>query len=406
MSDRTKRETVEEVFALVEEHGIEKTAEIRGNTVGTIARYLTRYQNLQDEELVEENVKYKKQTQKYQDTNRIERKAFREQARVENAVSALNAEFIKLVRENKFKSYESKEIVVSENPVYGIIQLSDHHLNELVELPRNKYDIGIASKRLKKHIDKSILDFTFNGVTDVLVAFTGDMINSDRRLDEMLNQATNRTRAQFLAVELYKQALEQLSDYFNINVSSVTGNESRVKDIYEWSDVCVTDNYDYAINGILELLFEDNDRVQFCGDCKIENVVRFGGKNVLLIHGNQIKGDISKSISKIIRKYSDADIKIDYVLFGHIHESLIADLYARSASLVGGNAFSDNGLQLTSRASQNRFRIEDGEFIGTVQCLQNVDDYEGYNISEKLMKYNAKSANKNREKVTVFEIVI
>lgn len=39
-----------------------------------------------DVELITENVKYKKQTQKFQDTNRIERKAFRENARIENAV--------------------------------------------------------------------------------------------------------------------------------------------------------------------------------------------------------------------------------------------------------------------------------------------------------------------------------
>jgi len=51
-------------------------------------------ENAKDTELIAENVRYKKQTQKFQDTNRIERKAFRENARIENAVEEYAKELV------------------------------------------------------------------------------------------------------------------------------------------------------------------------------------------------------------------------------------------------------------------------------------------------------------------------
>ncbi|MCM1497256.1 MAG: hypothetical protein NC124_02200 [Clostridium sp.] len=50
-----------------------------------------------DEEIIRENVKYKRQTQKYQDTNRIERKSFREYAREYNCIEDLSREIIKKI---------------------------------------------------------------------------------------------------------------------------------------------------------------------------------------------------------------------------------------------------------------------------------------------------------------------
>ncbi len=59
---KMKPETLEEIFNLVEEHGIEKTAEHRGCKASTIVRCLARYKALEnaDDEVVVENVKVKK----------------------------------------------------------------------------------------------------------------------------------------------------------------------------------------------------------------------------------------------------------------------------------------------------------------------------------------------------------
>ena len=47
---------------------------------------------IEDLELLRENVRYRKEKQKAQDVNRIERKGFREHARIENAVEAYSEE--------------------------------------------------------------------------------------------------------------------------------------------------------------------------------------------------------------------------------------------------------------------------------------------------------------------------
>ena len=58
--------------------------------------------NDQDRELLQFNVRLAKARQAQADTNRIERKAFREHARIENAVAAYTRELCSLLDERGF----------------------------------------------------------------------------------------------------------------------------------------------------------------------------------------------------------------------------------------------------------------------------------------------------------------
>lgn len=400
---------MEKVYEQVEKYGVQWVADERGCSVDTVLDYCRRWEAIlesSDAEVVESNVRLKKQTQKYQDTNRIERKSFREYARIENAVTELNNEMIDLLKANSFNTFNGNPILDHQGNGFGIMHITDAHLNELVNLPNNKYDIQIASKRYARFVEEAIQDFSSKGISHVLMAFTGDMINSDRRLDEKLNMATNRVRAQFLAVELFKQMIEEMSMYFNIYVASVSGNESRVNKDWEWSDACVTDNYDYTIHNMLRLLFTEIDNVHFCGDCGVEKVIEFGGKNILLMHGNQLGKNYDVSISKVKARYANHGVIIDYIIFGHLHESRIGGLYARSGSPVGANAYSENGLNLTSIASQNLYYIQDDGIDGRTVILQDVDGISGYDLHDELMMYNAKSSGKLKNPTNVFQVVI
>jgi len=407
------------VDVCMEKHGVEfkEALEIVSQEIGVKSRTIrdditrlkkvTREEEIEtDEELEEYCVKLAKQKQKLQDTNRVERKAFRESARIENAVEALNDELLKVLKKHSFHTWNGESQANPTHNGYGVIQFSDTHLNELVDLPTNKYDIEIANKRIRKHVTESIEYFQNNGIGTILIAFTGDMVNSDRRLDEKLCMATNRTRAMFIAVDIFKQTIEELSCHFKVHVASVTGNESRVGEEYGWSDALLSDNYDYAIHNILKKLFDGVDRVNFIGDCEAEKVVNVGGVNLLMVHGNQIPKNITQGLGKIKARYMASGVNVDYMIHGHLHEALIADLYARSASTVGANAYSENGLQLVSRASQNCYRVKDGSMEGHRIDLQNVDNYEGYDITESVMAYNPKSSSKLKSKATIFSVVI
>lgn len=361
-----------------------------------------------DDDIVKTNIKLAKQKQKYQDLRRIENKAFREQARIDNALLEYNKELINILSNHQLPKKINKQLCsyTKNQPSAGIIHITDAHFNELVNLTINKYDFKIASRRFKLLAEKTKDYFKSKNIKNVLVAMTGDLMNSDRRMDEILAQATNRSKATFLAVSILEQFLLDISQDFHVTVASVIGNESRIGKDVGWEENVASDNYDYTIFHILKLVFK-NTKIKFLHGNSVEQVVKVSGQNILLLHGNQLRANaVEQSIQKIKGKYSAHRIKIDFILFGHLHSCRIGDTYARGASIVGANAYSDSALQLESRASQNvHVFYNNGNRDSLKIDLQNVNNIKGYNINEELESYNAKSLKKAKKKVTVHRVV-
>ena len=358
---------------------------------------------IEDIDLLKENVRLAKQKQSAQDLNRIERKSFREHARVENAVSKYTKKLSKIFDNYKLSKYTKKH---KENTkAVGVAQLSDLHFNELVNLEHNKYDFSIASARCKLFVDKATTYFKSMGITNVLLAMSGDLLNSDRRLEELLSMATNRAKATFLAVDILQQVILDLNSNFNVSTCMVTGNESRVKQEWGWSKSLASDNYDYTIFKTLEYIFRDTD-INFINGDPTEMVVEVAGQNLLILHGNgSIKKGLDTSITQIMGRYSARGTKIDYVIFGHVHSARVGDNFSRSSSMVGSNDYSEKGLGLTGRASQNCYIFyNNGNRDGVKIDLQNYG--EGYNIDKSLVAYNAKSSSKIKKGTTIFKVVV
>jgi predicted phosphodiesterase len=358
-----------------------------------------------DEEILIENVRSRKQVQKHMDTNRIERKSFREHARIENAYAEYTKELIQRLDDNKF--HELSEIKHVDGTGAGVIHLSDIHFNELVNLPHNQYSFEVAAKRLKRLANEAYFAFGFRGISNVLIAFTGDLMNSDRRMDELLSNATNRSKATFLAVDILSQFIGEISQSFNVTVASVTGNEGRVDKEPGWIDALATHNYDYTIHGMLAQRFIDTSVKFILGD-PLEQVIEVAGKHFLLMHGHSIgsKSNLSDYVTKIIGKYAGRGIRIDYVIFGHIHEADIGDIYARSGSTVGANAYSENGLNLLSRPSQNLYTVDSYGNINGYKIDLSYTGEQTYQLDSELASYNSKSASKLHEPVVIHSIVI
>jgi transcriptional regulator NrdR family protein len=76
---------------------------------------------LDDIEIVRENIKLAKQKQSAQDTNRIERKAFREQARYENAITKLLFDIQSLLQQKNFSDFKFKK--VKQGKSVGVLQI-------------------------------------------------------------------------------------------------------------------------------------------------------------------------------------------------------------------------------------------------------------------------------------------
>ena len=381
---------------LIDNHRLEVAPDYLRKQVGEIVRYL-----ISDKEIVAYNIKLAKQKQRAQDLNRIANKSFRESARVENALVEYNKELISLLRSESLKTTVKKHKDTTKAAL--VVQIADTHFNELVDLDSNKYDFQIASKRLEKFAHNIKRYARFYGVKNILIAITGDLINSDRRLDEKLSMSTNRAKATFLGVHLLKHFIMDLNTVANIQVCCVTGNESRVNEELGWVDIVASDNYDFTIFEILNLLLPD---IHFIKGGALEVVVEINGQNLLVIHGHQLGKMTSNDVGKVISKYTSKGIIINMIICGHLHETMIRDNICRSASLVGSNAYSENALNLSGTAAQNIYIFtNDGRHDVRID-LQETDLWDGYPINEELSAYNAKSIGKTYKKQTIFKIIV
>ena len=360
-----------------------------------------------DADVILQNVTLAKGLQKQQDSNRIKNKTFREFARLDNSLVEISNEIKSILSKYDLSKITKKHDNKGDKSC-GIIHLSDWHLNELVSIDGNKYDFTVASKRMKQFASKARLYLKSHGIKNVLVANSGDNLNSDRRLDEYLNQATNRMNAMMLSVYLLEQFLVDLNSDFNIQYAHVVGNESRVKDEPAWADIVASDNYDSSIFNILRYSMKSAKGIEFILGSPQELVVNVAGQNVLLVHGQQIRGKVGSTITQIVGKYASIGTLIDFVIFGDVHESRIADNYARGSSAVGSNAYSWSGLQLAGRASQNVHIFYENKNRDSIKIdLQNIEKgIDGYDIIKDLEAYNSKSVGRLHKGTVIHQVVI
>lgn len=360
---------------------------------------------------ISENVRLAKQTQKFMDKNRIANKSFREHARADNAVMEYVSELRKVVEHNKIKYNPSKLKTPYQytDGSIGIVHLSDLHLNELVDVIGNTYDFKVAAKRLKLFAEKILSNMLGKNINNVYIILTGDLLNSDRRIDELLSMATNRAMATFLAVKLLAQFIIEISTVVPVKIISVTGNESRIREDYTQLDLMATDNFDFIIYEMLNIyLSEWSPRIEFISGSTFEYILTIYNVNILIVHGHRLGKMGHTDLSKAVSKWAKKGILIQAIMCGHLHETNITDTLLRNGSLVGNNAYSDVGLNLHSHASQNFYVIhKDGTLDATKCDLQYIENYEySYDIVAELEAYNAKSIDKLKTKRTIMEIVI
>lgn len=360
-------------------------------------------------ECLEANAKYAKNEQKYRDVSNAKGKHFREYVRIENTLEELSTSILETLQNTKFNNNIPKQEWDENNEMVGVIHWSDLHFNEYVDLETNQYNWTVASKRIKKHLTYCIKIFKCFGIKKVFIAGTGDFLNSDRRLDELLINCDNRAKAVVLAYDLLRQAILELSKHFMVDGAFVCGNESRLDLDINNARKLVSNNFDYTIAMMLSAYFKNCKNVNiFLPDNPEECVVNILGKNVLLLHGHKgISSDIETSISRICSKIGKSkNCTIDYVLFGHIHSAYISDNFARSGSLTGDNEYSYNKLQLISKASQNCYIFSKKDIHCFRIDLQNTDGINGYKFDNSIETYNSKSKEKCNEYKEIIKVVI
>lgn len=367
-----------------------------------------------DLELLTETVRLAKTNQALVDKARIQNKSWREHARIENAVELYNKEILVALQEQgaALRGVSIRQGPLNPEAAVLVVHISDVHFNELVNLPTNRYDFTVAAKRLQLLAQKVKLLGTAYGAERIVVFMGGDLMNSDRRLDELLAMATNRARATVLAVHVLKQFITDLRQQFFIDVFGVAGNESRAKEALGWVDVVATDSYDFTIYAMLQAIFNEKDDhgLRFHEFAANEVVFQVHNQTILGIHGHQISATDQKKVQAVIGKYAAKGVNISHILCGHIHSSMVSDYISRNASLVGSNAYSEEALGFVSKAAQNVGIITPRGLDGVKCDLQNVEGVPGYEVVSQLEAYHARSAEKAHEALyqpeTIIRIVV
>lgn len=243
-----------------------------------------------------------------------------------------------------------------------MVQLSDLHFGKTVDLPNNKYDFKIAKQRLDKYLLKIKDIIKKYNIDNIHIVFTGDIFTLDTYMDALLTNECNRAEAFVEGLDMISDFLNNISKHANfVRVVGVTGNESRIRttEYHSNLDMLASDNFDTLLFKMLSRLFKN---ISFENNCdKINDVIKIGNFNIAFTHGDKLGKQSSDDILKFKTKMiNETNSPIDFVIFGHIHQTLITSLYARSGSLVGADSYSYNGLNIPyNTPSQNLYIIDD-----------------------------------------------
>lgn len=317
-------------------------------------------QKKSDEELLDKELAVaNKKIQKLQDQVRILRKINREQNRQMSITDDFVDEVVNILQYKKFgnKNEVIKKDINSNKSM--IIQLSDLHLGKVVDLEHNKFNFGMATTRLLNYVYKIKEYSEALSIDNAIVVFTGDIFNLDSHFDSLLTNEDNRANSFVIGLDIISYFLDSLSKHLKLSCIGVVGNESRIRtsEYQSNNDRIASNNFDSLLFKILK---RTHKNINWIGECdKLNDVIKVKDKNIAICHGDKLKHTKDDILKFKLRMMEQINDKIDYVIFGHIHSTLITPNFSRSGSLVGADEYSSNALNISeSRASQNIYIID------------------------------------------------
>ncbi len=348
-----------------------------------------------------------REVQRKRDELRIQNKILREDSRKINAMEEFGKELLRVFKEHS-EPFQLIDHKTKDEKCGGILQFSDAHFNELVmtfDRVGNEYDFEIASKRCYSYIQDAMKYFDAHNVKTVWFCMLGDMLNSDRRPDELINKAASRANAYFIALSLIEQMILHLNTKYKVFFSAVSGNESRLNLDYSNAKLSLQDNFDYMILQQLRIDFEDKKGIDFLDIDIAGDIVEFFGKTFYVIHGtNEKNNDSQKNVQSKLGKMTFKGMPFDYMLTAHFHSTKICDTSARNSALVGSNVYSDKDLDLYGKAAQN-IHIVNSKFIHSTKIdLQDNYGDEYYKYDKHLEVYDRKSLDKLKRPKKIIKI--
>lgn len=334
------------------------------------------------------------------DLRTFQRREWRKVTRADNAWSAFALQLQQVLTDHAPQVFDlpARSAVPDPHAPVLIAHLSDIHCQELIETAHNRFDFDVLSRRLAVYADNIKRIGSAWGASKVIICFGGDLMNSDRRLDEQMANAAARAAATFACGNLLAQFITDLRSQFAIECFSVTGNESRAQKELTFTSRAVIDNYDAMIYWFLSELFAHagDDHITFHPLVGNEQLFHAHQQTFLLIHGHQLRADDQRAVQSLVGKHVASGQTITHILCGHIHSTRIGDLVSRNSSMCGGNAYSGEALNLASKAAQNLHICEGSRLHGLKVDLQCTRGVAGYPIADSLQTYGINTLETRR----------
>ncbi len=266
------------------------------------------------EKLLEQELKIKKEKVKLNDLKAQLNKKVREFARKENLVEILEEKLKELDMQPRVINDEYKQRVTSNRDMVCLI--SDIHYGIKTTNALTPYDSDICKQKMNYLIDKTIKFSLENDVDKLYLMILGDEISGLIHTTTRLEQREDVISQVIDVSELLYESIMKLANNLPfVVVGLAQGNHSRV--MADKKDSLEQENFTRLVKEFLKLRLANISNVLLLENEFDEAIIEVNirGYNVIGLHG---QNDSLNNISRLTEMF---DKKIDYVCFGHYHNS-------------------------------------------------------------------------------------
>lgn len=254
------------------------------------------------------------------------------------------------------KNYPTIKTKKSNKRTVACLALGDWHIGEIIRPNETegfgKYNSTIAKERLDSILVSFIkwinVQRKVYNIQECCVFGLGDYISGGIHQELLMNQEFPPIEQAIHAGKLLSDVLYQLSNYFNkvcfYGLSSDNHGRTFQKPIYKQKGLT---NYSHVTLQIAKLGLANNKKIDFNEILAISKSVKVGGKQILITHGDCIRGWMGVPYYGIERlkgreyiRRATRNEKFDYILMGHWHvPSLLSGNVLINGALSGPSEF-------------------------------------------------------------------
>lgn len=264
--------------------------------------------------LLEKELELKKEKVKLTDLKTQVNKQIRELARKESLNELLEDKLKQLDMQPKMINDSYKQRVTSNRDMVCLI--SDIHYGIKTTNAISPYDSDVCKQKMDYLINKTIAFSLENDVDKLYLMILGDeisgLIHNTTRLEQREDVVSQVIEVSEL---LYESIVKLAKNLPFVVVGLAQGNHSRV--MADKKDSLEQENFTRLIKEFLKLRLANISNVLLLENKFDESIIELNirGYNVIGLHGQ------NDSLGKVSRLTEMFDKKIDYVCFGHWHNS-------------------------------------------------------------------------------------